>query len=90
VITPDEIHGVPQPDVLGPQWITPGHKIEHLVRDRRPEFLIVLNITNKYPPVEKCKNPYIRTMGGVLEELYQECMRTGEDRVPTCHHEECE
>jgi hypothetical protein len=49
VITPDEIHGVPGSEVSGSPWITPGHKIEHLVRDRRPEFLIVLNVTNKYP-----------------------------------------
>ena len=49
VITPDEIHGVPESEVPGPPWITPGHKIEHLVRDRRLEFLIVLNVINRYP-----------------------------------------
>jgi len=49
VITPDEIHGVPSPKVPRPTWITPSHKIEHLVRDSRPKFLIVLNVTNKLP-----------------------------------------
>jgi hypothetical protein len=49
VITPDEIHGVQELEVPGPSWITPGHKIEHLVRDRRPKFLIVLNVMNRLP-----------------------------------------
>jgi len=89
VIAPDQIHGVPGSEVSGPPWITPGHKIEHLVRDRRLEFLIVLNVMNRYPPVGSCKKTYVRRVGGALEELYQGCMRAGEDRVSTCHHEEC-
>jgi hypothetical protein len=50
VITPDEIHGVPSPKMPRPTWITLSYKIEHLVRDRRPKFLIVLNVVNRLPP----------------------------------------
>jgi hypothetical protein len=71
VITPDQIHGVPQPDVPGPPWITPGHKIKHLVRDRRPEFLIVLNITNKYPPWRNVKTRTLEQW----EELWKNFIR---------------
>jgi len=55
VITPDEIHGVPESEVPGSPRITPGRKIKHLVEDRRPEFLIVLNVTNRYPPWEAAR-----------------------------------
>ena len=72
VITPDEIHGVPQSEVPGPPWITPGHKIEHLVRDRRLEFLIVLNITNKYPPWRNVKTRTLEQW----EELWKNFIRS--------------
>ena len=71
MITPDQIHGVPGSEVLGPPWITPGHKIEHLVRDRRLEFLIVLNVMNRYPP---WKNVKTRTLEE-WEELWKNFIR---------------
>jgi hypothetical protein len=72
VITPDEIHGVPSPKMPRPTWITPSHKIEHLVRDRRPEFLIVLNVTNKYPPWKNVKTCTLEEW----EELWKDFIRS--------------
>jgi len=72
VITPDEIHGVPEPEVLGPPWITPGHKIKHLVRDRRLEFLIVLNVMNRYPPWEVARKRTLEQW----EELWKNFIRS--------------
>jgi hypothetical protein len=85
VITPDEIHGVPESEVPGPPWITPGHKIEHLVRgcrvrDRRLEFLIVLNVTNRYPPWEVARKRTLEEW----EELWKNFIRS------VCEREEIE
>ncbi len=71
VITPDQIHGVPGSEVSGPPWITPGHKIKHLVRDRRPEFLIILNVMNRYPPWEAARKRTLEEW----EELWKDFIR---------------
>jgi len=82
VITPDEIHGVPESEVSGSPWITPGHKIKHVVKDRRLEFLIVLNVINRYPPwevarkltLEEWEERWKKFIRGVCEEEKIECL----------------
>jgi len=55
IYTPDEIHGVLETRVLQGSWITPRHKIEHLVEYTRPEFLIVVNVMSTLPPWRDAK-----------------------------------
>jgi hypothetical protein len=65
VFSPDEIHGVlelkelSRPQVVTPEykpWITPKHKIEHLIVNTKPKFFIVVNVMNKLPPWGDAKN----------------------------------
>jgi len=50
VFTPDEIHGIlPSTELSGP-WISPRHRIEHLVEHLRISFIIIVNVMNRLPP----------------------------------------
>ena len=55
VVTPDEIHGVPTPKKPKLQWIAPSHKIDHLAKEIKPEFIILLQVTIKHPSWEEAK-----------------------------------
>jgi len=55
VFTPDEIHGIlPSTELSGP-WISPRHRIEHLVEHLRISFIIIVNIVNRLPPWEDAR-----------------------------------
>jgi len=65
VFSPDEIHGVlelkelSRPQVITPEykpWVTPKHKIEHLIVNTKPKFFIVVNVMNKRPPWKDAKS----------------------------------
>ncbi len=55
VFTPDEIHGVLDSKDLEKEWITPRHKIEHLIMHNRHKFFVVINLMNKIPPWKGAK-----------------------------------
>jgi len=55
IFTPDEIHGVlSSRDLISP-WITPRHKIEHLVKYDKPKFIIIVNVMSRLPPYKDAK-----------------------------------
>ncbi|GEM_PF-1885407 len=51
IFTPDEIHGISLSKELSVAWITPRHKLEHLVRYSKPSlvFGVIVNLFNTLP-----------------------------------------
>jgi hypothetical protein len=83
VVTPDEIHGVPTPKKPKLPWIAPSHKIEHLAREIKPEFITLLQVTIKHPSWEDAK---LYTLDE-WEEHWKNFMRkTCEDNKIKCLH----
>jgi hypothetical protein len=82
VFTPDEIHGVLKSEELpGGPWITPRHKIEHLITHNKPRFLIVVNVISTYPPwrdvkqrpLDEWEEAWIRFIEDVCKQQNVEC-----------------
>jgi len=83
VVTPDEIHGVPTPKKPKLSWIAPSHKIEHLAKVIKPDFIILLQVTIKHPPWEDAR---LYTLDE-WEEHWKNFMRkTCEDNGIECLH----
>ena len=52
IFTPDEIHGVLRSRELEEPWVTPRHKLEHVVDELKNslKFMIIVNMFNVLPP----------------------------------------
>jgi len=71
VYTPDEIHGVLETKALKEPWITPRHKIEHLMYNRL-RFLVIVNMVNKLPNWKDAKRYKLEEWEGLWKEFVRE------------------
>jgi len=84
VFTPDEIHGVLESKELSEPWLTPRHKIKHLIVNNKPKFFIVVNIMSKLPSwknaklhtLEQWEKIWIEFIKKVCEQQRIECLHT--------------